>query len=187
MMKGMILLFSILKSIDVSTIIAAIITISFSMYTFKKDRNPEYTLSRYEKLIFPLYELLEPYFFKPLQPNILEKALLIIENNKSLAGGKLLSSLYFCRLNPCQDNYNSLCNVINKEFDECCSRLGIPKRSIWYRIVREQYKTKFMFVMYLIIHSIIYLIIFISFLIVFFFIVDVVENIIGIQLLPLSK
>ena len=186
-MKGMSLLVSILKFVDISTIIAAIITISFSIYSFKKDRNPEYTLSRYEKLIFPLYELLEPYFFKPVQPHILEKALLIIKKNKPLAGGKLLGSLYFCELNPCQDNFDSLCNVINKEFDECCTRLGIPKRSIWYRIVREQYKTKFMFVMYLIIHSLIYLIILISFLIVFFFIVDIAEYIVGIQLLPLSR
>lgn len=176
-----------LMSFDFAAVIAAIISISASIYIFRSTPKYDLIYSRYVTLISPLFELMEPYLFKTVNDEILSKALNLIETNKTFAGRKLLHSFYFCKMNPSQDNYDALCSSVSKEYDRCCRRLGLGKRNIWYKIVRNQYKNKFVFILYMIGQSILALIILLSAIIFLFWLSHLFGEITGIEILPLIK
>lgn len=173
---------------DVSSIIAAIITLSASIYIFKT--TPKYNLvyKRYKNLISPLFDLVEPNLFAEVTPEILKPILNFIETNKykSLAGYPLMEYYYFCKKNPSQDNYNALCSCINREYDKCCLRLGLNRRSVWYKIVRNQYKSKSVFILYVTFKTIIFSVVLISFLAVLAMIFSFISNLTGLPLFPLG-
>ena len=174
-------------SFDFAAVIAAIISISASIYIFRSTPKYDMIYKRYVTLICPLFELIEPYLFKSINKDILSKALYLIENNKTFAGRKLLSSLYFCKKNPSQENYDALCSCISKEYDRCCRRLGLGKLSIWYKVVRNQYKSKFAFIIYFIGQTILFLVTLLSAIAFLFWLSHLCGELIGIEILPLTK
>lgn len=181
------LLKTLINHFDFAAIIAAIISILASVYIFKTTPKYDLVYQRYITLISPLFDLVEPQLFKSVNKEFLDKVLFLISSNKSLAGGKLLHHLYFCEVNPSQENYNALCSCINHEYDKCCARLGLGKRTIWYKIVRKQYKNKFVFVLYMLLQTVLFSTILLSFVIVLFFTFHLIGNAIGIEILPLTK
>lgn len=125
---------------DLLNFIGILCTAILTFYIFKKETSISFTKERYEKLIFPLFNLLEPVLYQQVQPEYFEKALQIIDRNKSLADGKLLELFYYCSQNPTQQNFNQLCSYVDKLYDKACRKLGLKIRSFSYRIARHQYK-----------------------------------------------
>ncbi len=178
---------NIINNFDLAAVIAAIISISASIYIFRT--TPKYDLvhKRYTTLIFPLFELIEPYLFKPVNEGVLSNAIDLIEQNKVIAGNKLLYVLYFCKNNPCQEHFDLLCSCVSKEYDQCCSRLGLGKRSVSYKISRQQYKNKAVFILYIVWNTFIFMVVLVAFVFILFYISRLVKNITGIEILPLSR
>lgn len=135
---------------NIWTLISAVISVLVTLYIFKAAPRYDLVRERYEKLIFPLFNNVESNLFKVPTPEILNPLLNIIENNKLLSGGQLNQLLYFCSVNPSQENYNNLCHCISTEYDKSCARLGLKRRSMKYRIIRNQYQTKLGLIMYII-------------------------------------
>lgn len=129
--------------------VVAIITIVSTYYLSRHTGSHEIIKKQHEKLISPIFFLIEPYLFKEMNNDILNKAFELIEQNKSLVDGRLLEVVYFYKENPSQINYNAFCSYINKTYDKTCKQLRIKTRSIEYRISRRQYKTKLSLFIYI--------------------------------------
>ncbi|SCL84986.1 hypothetical protein [Sporanaerobacter sp. PP17-6a] len=129
--------------------VIAIITIIFTYYLSRHTSSQEIIKEQHEKLISPIFFILEPYLFQSINNECLEKVFHLIGKNKSLVDGKLLEIAYFCNENPSQANYNALCAYINKSYDKSCKRLGLRTRSIEYRLNRKQYETKLSLFIYI--------------------------------------
>lgn len=141
-------------SFDPLNFIGIIVTVIASLYIFNGETSVSFAKERHDKLIFPIFDLLEPIMYIDFQIDVLEKALKIIENNKNLADGKLLEIYYFCTTNPSEENFKSLCAYIDTAYDKSCRKLGLKTRSIIYRISRRQYKTKLHLFCFIAIYSI---------------------------------
>lgn len=153
-------------SFDPLNFIGILATVVVSVYIFRSETSISFTKERHEKLIFPLFDILEPVLFQKPDTEVLSKALEIIEKNKSLADGKLLSVYYYCTVNPSVDNFNSLCSYIDKAYDKSCRRLQLKTRTLEYRINRKQYKNKFFLAFYLIMMASIFAFMLITMLII---------------------
>lgn len=106
-------------------------TVILSWILFKKEHNKTYLKERYEKLIFPIFNILEDHLYKKeITPEIkkaVEECKNIINKNKLIAGGKL-TFVFFLPLNSA--SFWDISKLIDKEYDECCSALGIPLRPL---------------------------------------------------------
>lgn len=113
------------------SILSTISTIVLSWTLFKKENNKTYLKERYEKIIFPIFNILEYHLYKKeISSEIkiaVEKCQTIIEENKLIAGGKL-TFLFSRPLNP--ENFRQISKLVDKEYDKCCSSLGIPLRPL---------------------------------------------------------
>lgn len=178
---------NVINNFDLAAIIAAIISISASIYIFRTTPKYDLVYKRYTTLIFPLFELMEPHLFKPIDKSVLSDAIDLIEQNKVIAGNELLYLLYFCKKNPCQEHFDLLCSCVSKEYDHCCSRLGLGKRSISYKISRQQYKSKAVFILYIVCHTFIFIVVLVAFVFILFYLSRLVKNITGIEILPLTR
>ena len=128
----------------------AIITAAIiSLIIFRKDTSITFSKERHDKLIFPLFDILEPILYQKLDTDVLDKALDIISQNKNLADGKLIELHYLCSTEPSQENFNLLCSYIDRTYDRSCRKLMLKRRSILYRINRSQYKSKAHFILQL--------------------------------------
>lgn len=81
---------------DPLSFIGVLFTIIVSLYIFKHENFNSFTRERHDKVIFPLFNLLEPFLYHDVPKDTLESALQVIEDNKNLADGKLLEVSYFC-------------------------------------------------------------------------------------------
>lgn len=136
------LLIEILKNSDFLASAAGFLSVFASFYIFKSTRKTTLEHERYHSLIFPLFELLEPYLFKEKNDAIFRKALSLIRTKKSLLGGKLMPLVYWNDNDPSDENFKTLCSLVNSEFDRSCTMLGLKKRSMSYRFNHDQYRTK---------------------------------------------
>ena len=157
---------------DLLNFIGILCTVIVSIYIFKKDTSTPFIRERYEKLIFPLFNSLEPVLYQEVKPEYIKNSLQIIKDNKYLADGKLLELFYNCSQYPTQQNFNQLCSYIDKLYDKTCRRLGLRVRSFSYRIARHQYKHWSYILFYAIALSILQLIVLIALLFVFLCITD---------------
>ena len=155
-------------SFDPLNFVGILATILASLYIFKADLPFDYVKERHEKLIFPLFNLLEPSLYQKIDAGLLKKACDLIEQNKSFADGKLLSLHYYCTLHPSQKTFMDLCSYIDHAYDSSCRRLKLKRRSVEYRINRNQYKSKLYFISYLVLHSLIFIVSLFACLIAFF-------------------
>ena len=177
----------IISNFDLAAVISAMIAISASIYIFRTTPKYELVRERYHNLIFPLFDLLEPYLFKPYSDDILNKAFRIIDENKSIAGNKILYATYYCQINPCQEHFDLLCKYVSKDYDRCSARLGLEKRSISYKIARNQYKSKSTLVIFVIWKTLIFSVVLMAFVFILFYIFMSLGIITGIEMLPLAK
>lgn len=137
------------KNSDYLSFAAAVFSFIATIYIFKTTPKYQLVKERYNKLIFPLFSLIEPHLFRPVQKDILDQITAMVSKNKSLSDGKLNELIYWCEQELTQKNYNALCQYINSIYDSSCLRLGLKRRSIGYRLTRKQYQTNLMFISYL--------------------------------------
>lgn len=157
---------TLITNSDFLGFLSGVLALLVTIYVFKATPKYQLVRERYDLLIFPVFKILEPHLFKPLKEDVLNEVVYAIEKNRHLAGGKLDELVYLCKKAPNQYNYNKLCRCINSEYDNACLRLGLKRRSITYRVIRDQYQTPLMFVLYLIANLLFFLLtIFFTFLI----------------------
>lgn len=140
-------------SFDPLNFAGIIVTVIASLYIFKGETSVSFARERHDKLIFPIFNLLEPILYTDFQIDVLERVSKIIEDNKNLADGKLLEIHYLCTKNPSIENFKSLCAYIDAAYDKSCRKLGLKTRSIAYRINRRQYKSKFYLFLFIAIYA----------------------------------
>ena len=109
------------------------------------EKKDDYVRKRYEEVIFPLFDLLEFFLFNEINETVkrtVYDATNLVQKHKMLAGGRLVSLIYYCNLNGKMDSeaYNNLCSYVNSEYDKSCRKLGIPLRPLRYRVDNAQYK-----------------------------------------------
>ena len=138
------------SSFDIAVFAGAILTVISTIYLTTLSTKKQIERERYDKLIFPLFNLIEPYLFMKKEDFIFQQVISIINDNKSLAGGRLLYICFWCEKDPSQELYIRLCSTINSEFDRACRILGLKQRSVLYRLDRNQYRTQLMFFVYII-------------------------------------
>lgn len=143
------LLEKILTTSDLLNFIGILFTAIISLYIFKSDDSKILARERHDKLIFPLFNLLEPSLYQNFQTDILNAALKIIETNRNLADGDLLNLHYLISKSPSKDSFIKLCTYVDKSYDKSCRKLGLKTRSATYRILRHQYKNVFQLLTYL--------------------------------------
>lgn len=106
-------------------------TLILSWILFKKEQNKTYLKERYELVIFPIFNQLEEHLYKKEITQEIKQAVenceKIIADNKLIVGGKL-SFVFSLPLNAI--NFRRISTLIDKEYDECCSALGIPLRPL---------------------------------------------------------
>lgn len=162
-------------AVDPLNFIGILIAAVVSIYIFKADIPFSYLQERHEKLIFPLFDLLEPVLYQKVSDSSLWKEIFdLIEKNKSLADGKLLSIYYYCRQNQSDENFISLCSYADRAYDKSCRALKLKKRSVEYRISRKQYKNKSYFILYISASCLIFLVWFLIALTIFLSIASII-------------
>ena len=111
--------------------VSTLCTLVLSWILFKKEQNKTYLKERYELVIFPIFNLLEEHLYKKEITfeikQAVEKCEDIIADNKLIAGGKLS---YVFSLPLDKINFQSISKLVDKEYDDCCSALGIPLRPL---------------------------------------------------------
>lgn len=118
------------------TVLLTFVSIVLTWFSFKRANTNIYQKERYEKVIFPVFNILEPYLYqKEVTKN--EPAMFaiklskeIINTNKMIAGGKLK---YIFSQSVNDDNFFTMSEFINKEYDRCCIDLGLALRPIEYK------------------------------------------------------
>ena len=142
--------------------IGVLITACITIYTFKAGIPFSYLQERHEKLIFPLFDCLEPALYQAQGISHMDAAISIIENNKSMADGKLLGIYHDCVVHPSMSSYLDLCSYADQAYDLSCRKLKLKRRSIEYRLERKQYRNSRRLVLYILQWSIPSLITFIA-------------------------
>lgn len=141
-----------------------------TVYVFKATPKQELLKERYEKLLFPLYECLEPYLYVDYKTVPFSTALDILNSKKLYSSLKLIERAYYLNEQPNQQNYNSFCKRLIWEYNFLAFSRGLGIHSITYRINRNQYRTKFAFWFYTIFWSLVLLLAFFLMLFAFTYI-----------------
>ena len=128
-----------LLNADWLNFLALIITVIVSLIISSGERLFGYSRERHEKLIVPLFILLEPVLYKKYDKAFVEQAMNIIDENICFADGALLNIRTECRKHP-EENFNELCHYIDKAYDRSCRKLKLKTRTLLYRINERQYK-----------------------------------------------
>lgn len=114
--------------------LVTLVSILLTWIIFNKENDKTYLKDRYEKVIFPIFSILEEHLYKKeITDDILtalESCKRIIEENKMIAGGNLLQVFYAPYT---KDNFQYLSRLVEKEYDCCCAALGIPLRPLDYK------------------------------------------------------
>lgn len=166
----------LLKNSDFLGFIAALISLLVTIYIFRITPKYQLVRERYDKLIYPVFNKIEPFLFKQVPTVELESVITIIEENMNLAGGRLDEILYYLKTDANQENFNALCRYISNEYDKACSRLGLKQRSITYRLNRNQYQTKLMLFLYILGHTLLLIISVLTSLLLFGLLLTIAEK-----------
>lgn len=130
------------SSYDFFNFAGIILSCIASIFIFRAQTANSFIKERHDKLIFPLFNVLESFLYQEANEDVICKALDIINKNKQLADGKLLKVIYWYQRNPNHKNYVSLCSYIDNAYDKSCKALHLELRPFEYRFARRQYKNK---------------------------------------------
>lgn len=125
------------------------ISLLITLYIFHFTLRRELYKSRYEHLLFPIYDFLEPYLYKDVCTVPLDKLFSLFKSQKSLSTVRLIEQMYHLEANPNQENYNNLCRLVIWEYTSLSIPLGYGRHSIGYRLTREQHQTKLVFYLFI--------------------------------------
>lgn len=149
---------------DIFSFLGAICTLVLSIYTYRNAKRQTLERERYDKLIFPLFDLLEPHLFTSYNAEIMQKAVDIMRSAKPLLGGRLMNVLYLCESTPGEEAFSKLCAVTNSELDRVSRIIALERRDFYYRINRRQFRTKLAFVAYIVTSCLFLLVCFVFFI-----------------------
>ena len=133
------LFFEPTANFELLSIVATFCTILVTILLSKRESSLSFVREKYDNLIFPLFNQIEPVLYHKKVPKRLPAILDFIEENKKYADGKLLEISHFCRSYPTEKNFTELCKYIDKTMDKYCRFLGIKPRTMYYRFARNQY------------------------------------------------
>ncbi|MDR1754374.1 MAG: hypothetical protein LBR74_05640 [Eubacterium sp.] len=125
------------KEIFIAALSSAIALVTI-LYPMWRKEHIHIWEERYYKVIFPIYDLLEPYLYNKETPkHIIDEMMNILNHNRAIAGSKLL---YLASMSyDDYDNYKKVCSHISYHYDKLCIFLHLPKRTISYILQRKQY------------------------------------------------
>lgn len=127
------------------TALVSISSIVLALVSFIRSRRVSQSEARLKQVVSPLFDLLEPFMLSNMEyPSVetVSSVTDLINKNLLLSGGKIRDFFDLSREAPdFTKRYLSLCNIIDREYDELCRSLGIPLRSTKYR--RRRYSSMF--------------------------------------------
>lgn len=136
---------SSLTNFDPLSFLGVICTVIASIYVFHQGLSMSFTRERHDKLISPLFSILEPILYQTPDQEIMKKVLKLIDSKRNLVDGKLLLVSYSYKKNNSIETFKALCLYIDSAYDKSCIKLGLKLRPINYRLIRKQYTNKFHF------------------------------------------
>lgn len=129
---------------------APILAIMVAFYNNQQNLKVSIKKDRYEKVILPIYLILEPYFYnhEKLPYDAMIKINNIIRNNRHLTEFTLLYLIekYEKSFNSShkemKKSYNNLCSYIGNAVDFLSIDLGLSKRTHKYKQLHNQFQNK---------------------------------------------
>ena len=130
---------------NVLDITLSAIAIYFSFTAFKKRNHDILLAEKYKNLIFPLFDVTEPYLRNESPRNSSEtfkKILHIYHDNKVYASTKMREAIRTCSSTGehFEENFLQLCKLIQSEYDSCCTKLGIKNQFIKHMSLQQNHK-----------------------------------------------
>ena len=129
-------------------IISAFLTWLFSWKILKHQEKNVYAKERYEYVIFPIFEMIEPHLYpKKINDEIIEifkKICTVVKQNRKYINGLILENVDFCNRELestgkiSKKSFSILCSIISIEYDKSCKQLGIGKRTFAYKWNNQQ-------------------------------------------------
>lgn len=165
-----------LLNADWLNFLALIITVIVSLIISSGERLFGYSRERHEKLIAPLFILLEPKLYKKYDKVLVEQAMNIIDENICFADGALLNIRAGCRKHP-EETFTELCHYIDNAYDHSCRKLKLKTRTLLYRINERQYKSKSSLVFHILLLGLQHMILVIGFLLITIYAIAIAASI----------
>ena len=115
--------------------------------------------NRLTKVYHPLFIAIEPYLYKNIEQENLQKVLdvynkiesehcILLNPNLRFHMNNILVFKNICETDKYGHNeWFYICDNISKEYDKLCRQCFLPVRNIAYRISKRQYKSKFTMVL----------------------------------------
>lgn len=133
--------------IDLSIILNGI-SLLVTLHIFRNTLRRDLFRARFEQLIFPLFDMLEPYLYKDVTTVPLDKMFSLFKSQKSLSSAWLIERMYYLETENTQDNYDAVCRLLVVEYSKLSLSLGYGLHWPSYCINRKQYKTNLLFALY---------------------------------------
>lgn len=129
-----------LFDVDTNKLLALILTPLFTTLItriFSRKTPGIYERERYEKVVFPVFDKLEPILYKRKLTRedllIIEECRKLVFSHRQIAGGRMLH----CFSLPAETMFRRVSRIVDSEFDLCAKKLGLSKRPTDYRINRS--------------------------------------------------
>jgi len=118
---------------------------AYTTFYFTRKSNRALNMQRLEKVYFPLYVLLEDYFYqfdKFEYPKFIPLIKRIIEENRLLAGNFLYSSFEDLCKDWDEKQYKRFCDIVLFEYNELLRSVGLPTLSFHFRMKHKMYRKR---------------------------------------------
>lgn len=130
----------------ITCILSAVITTLLSVYFPRTKYDKAFERERLEKLIFPIYVILEKYLYNYEYKDIscqlaISQANDILNKNRLIAGNDLYNSFVFFK-NTTNRKYkkkrfNSFSSKLISDYNKSCKRIGLPELTFIYRFTHK--------------------------------------------------
>lgn len=158
------------------------LSILVTVFIFRTSLKQPQFKARYETLLLPLFDSLEPHLYSDYKSAPISEAVTLIQSNKQCASVRLIELAYYLEHYPNQENYNHFCRRVIWEYNYLAFLLGFGIHGITYRLNRNQYQTKLMFILYIVFWCSMLIICLIVALVVFSFIAVFMEKLLYLTL-----
>lgn len=124
--------------------VGIVLPVFVSVYIYRNRSRDVYLKQRFEKVIFPIYNEIEPFIYQNKMDKNLKETLnnckKIIMENQMIAGGKF--KWFFMTGIDNYKKYKSFCSYVEYSYEKCCKILGIPRRTYKYLLSMNRYKIR---------------------------------------------
>jgi hypothetical protein len=127
---------------DLSVFLATLLGVIVTFWVTQQEAKNRAVKERYENLIFPLFDVMEPVLFQDEPtPDIYIEMMRIFTDNRQWADGELLERFHYYRNEPNPSTFHKLCALVDSRYDSCCRQLGMPVRTYDYRLDKKQFES----------------------------------------------